>query len=87
MFSFNAPRYLCRGMTAVIDAIDSQIVALAPPRQILPEDGLMQAGMNANKSTDMLSGRYGAFGVSCMFWLALIFLLAWWLLKKRDVRA
>lgn len=48
---------------------------------------LMQAGMNANKSADVLAGNYGAFGLSCAFWLALMFLLAWMLLKKRDIRA
>lgn len=48
---------------------------------------LMQAGMNANKSDDMLAGGYGFFFLSCAFWLAALFLLAWLLLKKQDVRA
>ena len=48
---------------------------------------LMQAGMNVNKSEDMLTGRYAAFGASCLFWLAAMFLLAWVLLHKRDVKA
>ena len=48
---------------------------------------LMQAGMNANKSDDMLAGLYAPFFLSCAFWLAAMFLLAWLLLRKRDVRA
>ena len=48
---------------------------------------LMQAGMNANKSEDALAGSYGMFFLSCAFWLAAMFLLAWCLLRKRDVKA
>ena len=48
---------------------------------------LMQAGMNANKSADALAGSYGMFFLSCAFWLAAMFLLAWGLLRKRDVKA
>ena len=51
------------------------------------EDALMQAGMNANKSEDALAGSYGMFFLSCAFWLAAMFLLAWGLLRKRDVKA
>ena len=48
---------------------------------------LMQLGMNSNKSADALAGSYGLFAFSCIFWLGTMFLLAWLLLKKRDVRA
>ena len=48
---------------------------------------LMQIGMNANRSTDMLSGSYAPFLLSCALWLALSFLLAWLLLRRRDVKA
>lgn len=48
---------------------------------------LMQAGMNANKSEDILTGSYGMFFISCAFWLVSMFLLAWLLLRKRDVKA
>ena len=48
---------------------------------------LMQAGMNANRSEDALAGSYGMFFLSCAFWLAAMFLLAWGLLRKRDVKA
>lgn len=48
---------------------------------------LMQAGMNANKSKDVLAGGYGLFIFSCIFWLAIMFLLAGIFLRKRDVRA
>lgn len=43
--------------------------------------------MNSNKSADALAGSYGLFAFSCIFWLGTMFLLAWLLLKKRDVRA
>ena len=46
---------------------------------------LMQLGMNSNKSADALVGSYGLFAFSCIFWLGTMFLLAWLLLKKRDV--
>ena len=48
---------------------------------------LMQMGMNANKQEDVLSGTYLPFFVSCLLWLAALFLLAWLLLRKRDVKA
>ena len=48
---------------------------------------LMQMGMNANKQEDVLSGAYLPFFVSCLLWLAVLFLLAWLLLRKRDVKA
>lgn len=49
---------------------------------------LMQAGMNANKSRDVLAGvGYGLFLFSCLFWLVIMFWLAGILLKKRDVQA
>ena len=48
---------------------------------------LMQAGMNANKSADVLSGSYVLFFCSCLGWLAALFLLANFLLKARDVKA
>lgn len=48
---------------------------------------LMQAGMNANKSADVLSGGYGIFTFSCAAWLILMFLLAEIILKRRDIRA
>ena len=41
----------------------------------------------SNKSADALAGSYGLFAFSCIFWLGTMFLLAWLLLKKRDVRA
>ena len=48
---------------------------------------LMQAGMNANKSKDVLAGGYGLFIAGCVIWLIVIFILADVLLKKKDVRA
>ena len=48
---------------------------------------LMQAGMNANRSEDVLSGSYGMFFLSCVLWMTAMFLLAWFLLRKRDVKA
>jgi len=48
---------------------------------------LMQAGMNANRSTDVLSGSYVPFVLSCIFWLGAMFLLAGMLLDRRDVKA
>lgn len=48
---------------------------------------LMQMGMNANKQEDVLSGAYLPFFVSCLLWLTVLFLLAWLLLRKRDVKA
>ena len=48
---------------------------------------LMQLGMNANKSEDLLSGKIGLFLVSCSIWLAGVLLVSYLFLKKRDVRA
>ena len=48
---------------------------------------LLLLGKNTNKSADALAGSYGLFAFSCIFWLGTMFLLAWLLLKKRDVRA
>ena len=48
---------------------------------------LMQLGMNSNKSADALAGSYGLFAFSCIFWLGTMFLLAWLLLRREDVRA
>ena len=48
---------------------------------------LMQIGMNANKGTDVLHGKYGQFFGSCVLWSVGFLQLAWFLLKKRDVRA
>lgn len=49
---------------------------------------LMQAGMNANKSNDVLSGGgYILFFFSCIFWLVTMVLVAGMFLKKRDVKA
>ena len=47
----------------------------------------MQAGMNANKRIDTLAGHYGLFFCSCLLWLAAMFVLARFLLEKRDVKA
>ena len=48
----------------------------------------MQAGMNANKSNDVLSGGgYILFFFSCIFWLVTMVLVAGMFLKKRDVKA
>ena len=48
---------------------------------------LMQYGMNSNRSEDMLAGNLLPFLLSCAFWLCLLFLLAAWLLNRRDVRS
>ena len=48
---------------------------------------LMQAGMNANRAEDVLSGSYAAFFLSCAVWLAAMFAVARLLLEKRDVKA
>ena len=48
---------------------------------------LMQAGMNANRSADVLSGQYLPFTLSCLGWVAALFLLAAVLLRVRDVKA
>ena len=36
---------------------------------------------------DVLAGSYGLFAFSCIFWLGTMFLLAWLLLRREDVRA
>ena len=43
--------------------------------------------MNANKRIDTLAGHYGLFFCSCLLWLAAMFVLARFLLEKRDVKA
>ena len=48
---------------------------------------LMQLGMNSNKSADTLAGSYALFAFSGLFWLAVMFALAWLLLRRQDVRA
>ena len=48
---------------------------------------LMQVGMNANKSEDLLAGQYGGFLLASALWLALFLVLAHLLLTRRDVRA
>ena len=48
---------------------------------------LMQLGMNSNKSADALAGSYALFAFSGLFWLAVMFTLAWLLLRRQDVRA
>ena len=48
---------------------------------------LMQLGMNSNKSADTLAGSYALFAFSGLFWLAVMFALAWLLLRRQDVCA
>lgn len=48
---------------------------------------LMQAGMNANRSQDILAGKWLQFLGASAAWLAVLFLLAKLLLEKRDVKA
>ena len=48
---------------------------------------LMQAGMNANRSEDILAGQGVQFAAASAFWLAAIFVTAYLLLKERDVKA
>ena len=48
---------------------------------------LMQSGMNANRSADVLSGQYLPFALSCLGWLTVLFVLAAVLLRTRDVKA
>ena len=47
----------------------------------------MQLGMNSNTSADALAGSYGLFAFSCIFWLGTMFLLAWLILRRKDMRA
>lgn len=48
---------------------------------------LMQLGMNANRSEDLLAGGLGAFFISCALWCAALFGLAGLLLQRRDVKS
>lgn len=43
--------------------------------------------MNSNKSADTLAGSYTLFAFSGLFWLAVMFALAWLLLRRQDVHA
>ena len=48
---------------------------------------LMQQGMNANRSTDVLAGNVLPFTLACLGWTLAVFAAARVLLEKRDVRA
>lgn len=48
---------------------------------------LMQAGMNSNRSADILAGSYGLFFAASAAWLAAVFAAAFLLLRCRDVKA
>ena len=48
---------------------------------------LMQAGMNANRSEDVLAGQAVQFAAASALWLAVMFVIAYLLLKERDVKA
>ena len=48
---------------------------------------LMQQGMNANRSEDMLAGNAVPFLLACAGWLAVVFVIAGVVLEKRDVKA
>ena len=48
---------------------------------------LMQQGMNANRSTDVLAGNVLPFLLACAGWLAVVLLTAKVLLEKMDVKA
>ena len=48
---------------------------------------LMQQGMNANHSTDVLAGNVLPFLLACAGWLAVVLLTAKVLLEKTDVKA
>lgn len=48
---------------------------------------LMQQGMNANRSEDMLAGNAVPFLLSCAGWLAAVFVIAGVVLEKRDAKA
>ena len=75
--------------SALVDGIwgSSGLLLSSKGHGLLWPYSLMQLGMNSNKSADALAGSYGLFAFSCIFWLGTMFLLAWLLLKKRDVRA
>ena len=47
----------------------------------------MQAGMNANRSEDVLAGQAVQFAAASALWLAAMFVIAYLLLKERDVKA
>lgn len=79
--SFALPVFL-----ALIGGISGIFVSSKGPALLWPYS-LMQAGMNANKSKDVLAGGYGLFIAGCVIWLIVIFILADVLLKKKDVRA
>ena len=48
---------------------------------------LMQQGMNANRSEDVLAGNLLPFSAACIGWLAAAFVIANVVLEKRDVKA
>lgn len=48
---------------------------------------LMQAGMNANRSEDVLAGQAVQLAAASALWLAAMFVIAYLLLKERDVKA
>lgn len=63
------------------------ILMTAKGHSLLWPYALMQLGMNANQSEDVMSGQYLPFFASCAVWLAVLLLLARFLLQKRDVQA
>ena len=79
--SFAVPVFL--GLLGGISGIFAGVKGLS----LLWPYALMQIGMNANKGTDVLHGKYGQFFGSCVLWSVGFLQLAWFLLKKRDVRA
>ena len=48
---------------------------------------LMQQGMNANRSTDVLAGNVLPFLLACAGWLAVVLLTAKVMLEKTDAKA
>ena len=48
---------------------------------------LMQQGMNANRSSDVLNGNVLPFLLACAGWLILVFSIAAGILRNRDVKA
>lgn len=48
---------------------------------------LMMMGMNSNKAEDMLSGGIMGFIISCAGFTLLFVGAAWWIMRRRDVRA
>ena len=65
----------------------SGLLAAAKGYGLLWPYALMQAGMNANKASDILAGRYGLFAASCAAWLAGVIAIAYVVLRKKDVKA